>query len=79
VVRTIEATREAWYGQDAGGVSSTDEVFSQFVTNTLTGASWQEGKKWEDIPENWQIELVQAGVRGELADLAELYMEILKE
>lgn len=79
VIRTIEATREAWYGQDAGGLSSADEVFFRFVTDTLAGAPWQGGKKWEDIPENWQIELVQAGVRGELADLAELHMEILKE
>lgn len=79
VVRTIEAAREAWYGQDAGGLLSTDNVFSRLVTDTLAGASWQEGKKWKNIPENWQAELVQAGVRGELADLAELHMEILKE
>lgn len=79
VVHTIEATREAWYGQDVGGLFLTDEVFSRFVADTLAGASWQQGKKWENIPEKWQIELVKAGARGELADLAELHMEILKK
>ena len=79
VIRTIEATREAWYGQDPDGQSTTDEVFKQFVADTLAGATWPQGQPWSSIPEKWQNKLVQAGVRGELADLAELHMEILKE
>lgn len=79
VVHTIEAAREDWYGQDAGGLALEDIVFSRFVADTLAGASWPRDKKWNDIPKIIQAELVKAGVRGELADLAELHMEILKE
>jgi len=81
VVRTIEATREKWYGQDDDGASTTDEVFEQFVADTLTGAAWPKDKdsSWAKIPQEWQDKLIQAGVGGELTDLAELHMEILKE
>jgi len=79
VIRTIEATREAWYGPDDGGHSTTDEVFRQFVADTLAGATWPKGQPWGSIPQQWQEKLVRAGVRGELTDLAELHMEILKE
>ncbi|MEJ5301316.1 MAG: CRISPR-associated protein Csx11 [Thermodesulforhabdaceae bacterium] len=75
VIRTIEATREMWYGQDAGGASTKDDVFRQFVADTLAGAQWE----WQKFPTEWQEKLIQAGVRGELTDLAELHMEILKE
>ncbi len=79
VIRTIEATREAWYGQDNDGKSTTDEVFKQFVADTLAGATWPKGQSWNSVPNEWQEKLIQAGVRGELTDLAELHMEILKE
>lgn len=79
VIRTIEATREVWYGQGNDGNSSTDAVFRQLVADTLSGASWPKGQSWHSIPSEWQEKLIQAGVRGELADLAELHMEILKE
>jgi hypothetical protein len=55
-------------------------VFSQFVTDTLANATWtKDYKKWTDIPLDQRQQLIDAGVRGELADLAELHMEILKE
>ncbi len=79
VVRTIEAAREMWYGQDSDNASTTDEVFKQFVADTLAGATWPKEQPWSSIPQEWQAELIQAGARGELADLAELHMEILKE
>jgi len=79
VVRTIEATREAWYGQDADGQSTTDEVFKQFVADALAGAAWPQGQPWRSIPQEWRDKLIQAGLLGELTDLAELHMEILKE
>ncbi len=79
VIRTIEATREAWYGQDSDGQSANDDVFKQFVHDTLAGAAWPKGQPWVNIPQEWQDKLIQAGARGELADLAELHMEILKE
>lgn len=77
VIYTIEATREAWYGQNQDGKSTTDEVFRQFVADTLASAEWRKEPR-RCIPEKWRQELIQAGVRGELADLAELHMEILK-
>lgn len=79
VIRTIEATREAWYGQDSDGKSTTDEVFRQFVADTLAGAAWPQGHSWDSIPQEWQKKLISAGALGELTDLAELHMEILKE
>lgn len=79
VIRTIETTREEWYGQDRDSKSITDEVFEQFVADTLAVALWPKGQSWSTIDEELRQKLIQAGVRGELADLAELHMEILKE
>lgn len=79
VIRTIEATRETWYGQDSEGKSTTDEVFQQFVADTLAGAQWPKSEPWHNIPKEVRQKLIQAGARGELTDLAELHMEILKE
>jgi hypothetical protein len=79
VIRTIEGTRERWYGNDNNGHSIADEVFRQFVHDTLAGAAWPKGQPWSSNPQEWQEKLVWAGVRGELSDLAELHMEILKE
>lgn len=79
VTRTIEATREAWYGSDEGGQAKNDGVFRQFVADTLAGAEWRKGQPWKNIPQELRDKLVQAGTSGELADLAELHMEILKE
>jgi hypothetical protein len=75
VVRMIEATREEWFGQDRDGMSVTDPVFRQFVHDTLAGAEWD----WRALPQHIRDQLVAAGVRGELADLLELRIEILKE
>ncbi|MEX0268236.1 hypothetical protein AB3R30_03760 [Leptolyngbyaceae cyanobacterium UHCC 1019] len=79
VIHTIEATREAWYGQDEKNCALTDNVFKQFVEDTLANAAWRKDKKWWSMLEGDRQQLIQAGVRGELADLAELHMEILKE
>ena len=75
VVRTIEVTREEWFGQDRNGMSVTDPVFRQFVHDTLADAEWD----WRALPQHIRDQFVAAGVRGELADLLELRMEILKE
>ncbi|MEG4942459.1 CRISPR-associated protein Csx11 [Microcoleus sp. F4-D5] len=79
IIHTIEATRETWYGQDEKNQSVQDPVFQQFVEDTLAKAAWPKDKKWWSIPKAERQQLIQAGVRGELADLAELHMEILKE
>lgn len=79
VIYSIEATREEWHGQNEQE-SLTDSVFKQFVTDTLANATWtKDYKKWTDIPQEQRQQLIDAGVRGELEDLAELHMEILKE
>jgi len=75
VVRMIEATREEWFGQDHGGTSVTDPVFRQFVHDTLAGAGWD----WKALSQHIRDQFVAAGVRGELSDLLELRIEILKE
>jgi len=79
VIASIEATREAWFGDDRKDQSLTDPVFRQFVHDTLAGAAWPQSHLWKDIPSHRREELITAGVRGELADLAELHLQILKE
>lgn len=79
VIHTIEAIRETWYGQDEENQSLDDPVFQQFVADTLANATWTKDQLWKNIPEEQHKQLIDAGVRGELADLAELHMEILKE
>lgn len=81
VIYAIEATRETWYGRDAYNQAEGDAVFRQFVADTLAGAAWPDkpDKRWTSIPMEWRTGLIEAGVKGELADLVELHMEILKE
>ncbi len=79
VVRAIEARREEWFGRDEALDSRKDSVFRQFVKDTLAGAAWPKGQLWKSISDEWQEKLIHAGVCGELTDMAELHMEILKE
>lgn len=78
VIYAIEATRETWYWQDEEQ-SVKDPVFRRFVEDTLANATWSKKQPWLLILPKWREKLIDAGVRGELADLAELHMEILKE
>ncbi|PWH13947.1 MAG: CRISPR-associated protein Csx11 [Anaerolineae bacterium] len=75
VLQTIETTRERWFGRDNGLQSAANPTFKQFVTNTLANAEWD----WKAISENQRKALTAVAVRGDLADLAELHLEILKE
>ncbi len=79
VICTIESTRDTWFGGDADGLSAADEVFGQFVADTLAGAAWSKGQSWNAISENDRKGLIKAGASGELTDWAELHMEIMKE
>lgn len=93
VIYAIEATRELWCHNDTTCASWTDQTFRQFVKDTLAGAEWwqyphhdvphgQKQKKisWSQIGDDTtRALLIEAGVRGELADLAELHHQILKE
>lgn len=78
VIHTIEATRELWHREN-WQESWDDTVFQQLVKDTLRNAAWPKTKPWHTISETEREQLVKAGVRGELADIADLYMEILKE
>jgi hypothetical protein len=79
VISTVETTREVWFGRDEGKRSWRDDVFKRFVADTLAGAAWPGGHPWRSISPDERTALIEAGMRGELADLAELHMEILKE
>jgi len=79
IIRTIEATREEWYGAEQSSRANDDGVFRQFVADTLAGAAWPKGQPWKSIAQEWRNKLILAAVNGELTDLAELHMEILKE
>lgn len=79
VIAIIETIRETWFGDDQEGKSLTDNVFRQFVHDTLANAAWPKNYSWENIPNSQREELITAGAKGELADLAELHLQILKE
>ncbi len=77
VLQTIETARERWFGRDQDGASTSDDAFRQFVRNTLANAQWPKAYPWKKLPN--RDRLVEAAVRGELTNLAELHLTILKE
>jgi hypothetical protein len=77
ILQSIETTRERWFGPDEQGKSAGDDTFKQFVADTLAAAAWPKSRPWKSISQ--QEELITAGQRGLLVDLAELHLEILKE
>lgn len=80
-LQTIETARERWFGRDEGRKSADNDTFRQFVADTLAVAQWPKSKsdpKQTIFQENRE-QLITAAVRGELTDLAELHLEILKE
>jgi hypothetical protein len=78
IVQTIEATAEAW-GLKTLELRKGQPVFERFVEDTLAGAAWPKARPWKDIANATRNKLVCAGVTGELADIVEIYMQILKE
>jgi hypothetical protein len=92
MLQTIETARERW-GTPAGKEAEQDEVFRQFVSDTLATAglvslraqrsSLQSAAEIASPPgaarNDIQTELITAAARGELADWAEIHLEILKE
>lgn len=91
IIHSIEATRQLWYGHEQ---PVEDETFRQFVADTLANAEWPQKACWKNLPasekegspaskkENspglTKESFIQAGCSGLLADVGELYMEILK-
>lgn len=75
---TIETARRDWevgWGEEA----ERDRVFCRFVEDTLAEANWPREMRWCDIDQTERDNLVTAAVRGELTDVLELRMEILKQ
>ncbi|RJX27664.1 MAG: CRISPR-associated protein Csx11 [Dethiobacter sp.] len=66
IIEIIEAKREEW------NVNEDDEVFKNFVHNVLQNAHWENGPP----PEISNLEMM--AVNGELRDIVELYMNVLK-
>lgn len=75
VIHSIEATRQLWYGHEQ---PVEDTAFQQFVADTLANAEWPEQKPWKSLCTAAKERLIRAGCNGLLADVGELYMEILK-
>jgi hypothetical protein len=69
----IEAKREGWC------VSASDGTFRQFCHDTLANAEWKptpwEESRWEQWLDTW----ADYAARGWLADVVELYMQIMKQ
>jgi hypothetical protein len=79
ILQTIETTRELWFGPEEQDQSTSDAVFKRFVDDTLANAAWPISAPWKDLPQEQKEQIIAAGVRGELADLDELHLQILKE
>lgn len=83
IIHSIEATRQLWYGHEQ---PVEDETFQQFVADTLVNAEWPQKACWKNLPASEEENspgltkesFIQAGCSGLLADVGELYMEILK-
>lgn len=74
VIRTIEDTRELWLVDN----NPEDEVFRRFIYDTLSNAEWSEnnsGRPGKEVLKS----ITDAGAKGELADIMELYMQINKQ
>ena len=77
IIGLLETKRNEW---EISASSSTEikETFRRFVSDTLAGANWPKGNIWKPSDEK-SLELIEAGVNGQLKDWAELHMQILKE
>jgi len=78
MLQTIEAARQGW-NIPLGDEALKNDVFRRFVEDTLANVNWPKGHPWKGIGDKQKEQLIDAAVRGELADWAELHLEILKE
>ena len=78
IIGLVEDKREEWE-ISASSSEERRKTFRQFVSDTLIGANWPKGKKWDTIDEKSRTNLIDAGVSGQLKDLFELHLQILKE
>jgi len=78
IIGLIETKREEWKISSSTS-GEEQQIFSQFIADTLAGANWPKEKKWYTIGKNDRDNLVEAATNGQLKDWAELHMQILKE
>ncbi len=72
----IEEKRSEWLDGESRKAEKSNEVFQQAVCDALRNANWKEGAK----PTKIEFERLQkAALSGQLADVFELYMRILKK
>jgi hypothetical protein len=73
----IETKRREWRDSEA---QISADVFEQFVKDAINNAAWKKGKRPKDVGEDKNFTyIVKAAVRGQLADVIELYTQILKQ
>lgn len=75
VIGRIEDARESWFGDgDSAAMRqrAADATFTGFVDHALRSASWKKGKRPSDFDT-----LINAAASGQLADLAEIHLEIM--
>lgn len=78
VIAVIEATRELWQ-LPTGAAALTDATLRRFVEDTLATAAWPKAHPWPLLSDETRRELIEAATTGELADLSELFLEIMKD
>jgi hypothetical protein len=80
----IETKRREWFDESAllddEQRKQRDKTFERFVKDATTNAAWKKGKRPEVKDEDKKPTfIVQAALRGQLADVIELFMQILKQ
>lgn len=76
LIGTIEEKRSEWLDREDGRDGKSDEVFRQAVCDALRNANWEEERR----PSKADFERLQkAALCGQLADVFELYMRVLKK
>lgn len=69
----IETKRREWH---EGEQQNSDKVFERFVKDAINNAAWKKDKRPKGDDFDY---IVRAAVCGQLADVIELYMQILKQ
>lgn len=76
----IETKRREWFDESAllddKEQKQRDKTFEQFVKDAINNAAWKKDKRPRGDDFDY---LVQAALRGQLADVIELFMQILKK
>ncbi len=80
----IETKRREWFDESAllddDQRKQRDKTFERFVKDAITNAAWKKGKRPEVEDEDKKPTfIVQAALRGQLADVIELFTQILKQ